>query len=210
MEKLKLIDQIHRSLPQNKTVESLAQWITEHQKEVKTHIDKVPFTPKEVADLEHKSSAASIAIDVLEEVKVRFMDRLNNGTDLDPVTAGTDDPKFLPCDVTIPPSKGMKALKANRQFAVDNLRKGYNEEPTDIYMIPFPEEATMVGVTIEGKEAPKYTRAMSTDEKAMYGNLFVKENDELRQLDNSEVNVSRNGTASIRTRSKGKNREAII
>lgn len=206
MEKIELIDQIHRCLPQTKTQEGLSKFITEQQKEVKTHVRKVPYTPEEVSDFEHKSSAASRAIDRLNAIKEQFMYRLKKGTDIDP----NNPEQFLPFDITIPPSKGLDALKANREFADDAIERGYNEETTEIYMIPYPEEEMMVAVTIEGHEAPKYTRKMTSDENALYGKLFVKEGDELRQLDNAEVDVSYNGTAKINTRKKGRNREAII
>lgn len=206
MEKIELINQIHRCLPGSKTPEALAKFISEQQKEVKTHIRKIPFTPEEVSDYEHRSSAASRSIDRLEVIKDQFMTKLKKGTDIDP----NNPEQFLPFDLTIPPTKGIDALKANRQFADDAIERGYNEETTEIFMIPYPEEEMMVAVTIEGFEAPKYTRKMTSDENALYGKLFVKEGEELRQLDNADVDVSSNGTARINTRRKGGSRQAII
>lgn len=197
-----IIEQLHRSCPQTLTKENLAKWITENQKQVISHIDKAPLSPEEVADYEHKSSMASRAIDRLDEVKENFMHYYKKGTDFD----GTN---YIPKDVQIPGTKGVDALKKNREFADEILEKGYTETTTEVYLIPNPDDSQMVAITIEGYECPDYTRSMSEDEDALYGKLFKKENGELRQLDNSEVDVSHNGTAKIKTK-KGKDRKPFI
>lgn len=198
MEKLKVIEQVHRCLPQTLTKEKLAQLITEKQKQVIPHLDKRTFDPEEIAEFEHKSSLASRSIDELDEVKEQFMHRLKKGTDPDP----KDPTKFQPFDITIPPTKGIDALKANREFADGEIKRGYEECVTDVYMIPFPEEELMVAVTIEGYEAPKYTRKMRPEELATDGNLFRKETQLLEET---------SGAADIKTtKRKGGKREAVI
>jgi hypothetical protein len=202
-EPIELINQVHRSLPQSLTAEKLAEWVTTHQKQVINHITKTPLTPEEVSENEHKSSAASRAIDRLDEVMDLFKLLIKKGTKYD----GTTD-KHLPESVTIPGTKGKDALTANRQIADSILEKGYNEETTVLYLIPNPDESQMVAVDIEGHEAPKYSRAMTAEEDKMYGKLFVKEGGELRQLGADEVSVDKyNGTAKIKTK---KNQEPFI
>lgn len=193
--KMTIIEQRHRSLPQTITAEQLGKWITEHQKKVIDHSTKTPLTPKEVSELEHKSAAASGAIYALAEVETRFKDFIKNGTPFD----GT---QHQPQDVTIPPTKGKKELEANRLHANSVLKKGYNEDITEIYIIPFPEESTMVAVDIVGNEWVDYTKQMTEQEEGLYGKLFVKEKDgKMRQLELSEVDVNKHsGTAEIKTK----------
>ena len=180
------------------TTENLAKWITQNQKQVICHVDKTPLTPEEVADYEHKSSMASRAIDRLEEVKADFMHYFKKGT----LPTPEGDGNFQPQTITIPPTKGVDALKKNREFADDILEKGYTEVTTDVYMIPYPEEEMMVAVTILGHECTDYSRKMDENEKQLYGKLFIKENGELKAIENADVHVSSNGTAKIRTKKK--------
>lgn len=201
---MNIIEQIHRSLPQTMTPENLADWITKNQKQVINHVTKTPLTPKEIAEYEHKSSAASRALDRLKEVEDSFKHYLKKGTPPDP----NDSEKHQPIDITIPPTKGQDALKANRQFADDILEKGYTEDITDVYIIPYPEEQFMVAVTIKGFECPDYTKPMSDAERQLYGKLFIKEGEEMRKLDDADLDVRGDGTARIKT--KGKGRQAFI
>lgn len=201
---LTIIEQTHRSLPQKMTKEKLAKFITENQKQVIDHIDKLPLTPEQVNEYEHKSSMASRAIDKLDEVKADFMHFYKKGTAANPDGKGG----HIPQDIKIPATKGVDALKKNREHADGILEKGYLEETTKIYMIPSPDDSQMVGVTIEGYEAPEYTRKMRDDEEQLYGKLFIKQDGELKQLDNAEVTVNGNGTAQIRP--KKNKREPII
>lgn len=199
MKKLHVIEQLHRSVPQTKTKEGLAKWITENQKEVKKHEEHVPLTPEEIQEYEHKSSVASRALDVLKEVEEEFKGYIKKGTNVNPAKPG----EYLPQNITIPPTKGTDALKANRQFADEILRKGYNEIITEVYMIPFPEEEMMVAMTIEGYECPDYTRAMTEDEKVAYASLFVKNKEgEFEKVDTADVQAGRDGVARIKTRKK--------
>lgn len=193
--KANIIEQRHRCLPQTITVEQLGKWITEHQKKVIVHTVKTPLTPKEVSDLEHKSSAASRALDTLDETMEKIKDIIKNGTTFD----GTHN---IPQDVQIPATKGTKALKANRLYADESIQKGYNEENTDVYIIPFPDEETMVAVDIKGNEWVDYTKPMTKDESGLYGKLFVKgEDGQMRKLKLDEVDVNKfSGTATIKTK----------
>jgi hypothetical protein len=200
MNELKIIEGVHPSLPSGKTIENLAQWITSNQKEVINHSTKIPLTPEEISQLEHDSSVASRGIDELDEVKESFMHFYKKGT-------AWDGDKFLPSVVTIPGSKGVDVLKANRAFADALIKKGYNEDITVIYLLPYPEESMMVALTIEGHEVPKYSRKMTKEEDKNYGKLFKKEGDDLFPIENADIDVSRNGTVNIKTK---KTREPLI
>lgn len=195
------IDQLHRACPSTYTPERLAVWIKENQKSIRTHVDKIPLTPEEVSDLEHKSSLASRAIDRLEEVMDEFKAYIQGGTPY-------DGEKYLPKDITIPPSKGMKELKANRAHSDSILVKGYNEEITEIYIVPFPDESTMVAMDITGCEWPDYTKAMTESEEELYGRLFVKDKDgNMQQIENADMRVDRDGTAKIKVPKKEKEKK---
>lgn len=157
---------LHRCLPQTKTPEALAAWIKENAIETKPHIQRIDLDEYVIAELQAKSSNASRAVDRLEKVKKDFNDILNNGTPTEGAESALEEPKHMPFDVTIPPTKGLKALRANREYADTQLENGYKEETTDVYLIPFPEESMIVGVTIEGEEfeTGEYTREMSIEE----------------------------------------------
>lgn len=193
-----IIPQRHRCCPETYTAEQLGQWIEQNQKSVRTHIDKIPLTPEEVHELEKASSLASRGIDRLDEAMALFKHYYKKGTPF-------DGEKFLPQDVTVPPSKGVDALKANRAYADNILEKGYNEEETRIYIIPFPDEKTMVAVDIEGQEWPDYTKAMTEAEEELYGKLFYKDKEgNLQQVENADMKVDRDWTAKIKVPKKSK------
>jgi len=100
-------------------------------------------------------------IHLFTSVKKEYLDVLKNGTP-------GDDEERQPWDTTIPPTKGLKALKANRAFADKQLVQGHAEESITLYMIPWKEMNIMVAVDIEGFEWPQYTKPMSQDEIDSY------------------------------------------
>lgn len=157
----------HLCCPQTMTKENLGQWIEQNSKHSFKHEEKVDLTEEEIREFEHKSSAASRALDRLKAVEDDFKYHLKKGT---PTLGGITEPYT----VTIPPTKGTDVLKANREHADKILEDGYQTIYTHLYTIPYPEESTMVVVTIEGDEWPMYTKPMSKDQKAMYGELFYK------------------------------------
>lgn len=154
---------IHPACPQTMTKELLAQWITENQKDIINHVEEEDLTEEEVRDHEHKSAMASGAIDELKEVEKEFKEILKNGT---PYNNETDS--YEPYSVTIPPTKGLQVLEANRKFANDKLRDGRNKIETTYYLIPFPEEKMMIAVDIEGMENEQYSREMTKVEDQKY------------------------------------------
>lgn len=167
---------VHQCLPQTFTTEKLAQWITDNSKHDFEHQEKITLTEEDISDLEHKSSAASRALDRLKAVEDNFKYYLKKGT---PVEGGI----VQPYDITIPPTAGTDVLKANREHADKILEQGYQVEITKLYTIPHPEESTMVVVTIEGQEWPMYTKPMGKDQKAMYGELFAEGGKRKKGLD---------------------------
>jgi hypothetical protein len=155
------------------TIEQLAAWIDDnHVGDLIHHVETTDLTEEETTELEHKSSLASRSIDRLQEVLDLFKGYIKDGTPFN-----TDKEEYEPISITIPPSKGMKSLKANREAADSRLEKGVNEIDTDIYLIPHPDELMMVAVDIEGTEWPDYTRPMTEDEKEAHGKLFYKGED---------------------------------
>ncbi len=156
---------IHPSIPQTLTPENLATWIEKNHDRKFQHIEKTELTEDVIRDLEHKSSLASRAIDRLNEVKDSFMETLKNGT--------PDQEK--PEDITIPPTKGLKALTANREWADKQLEQGFSEEIIDIYMVPDPENSRMLALDIEGKEWEEFSVDMTEEDHKKYGKLFAKE-----------------------------------
>ena len=158
----------HPSLPETMTAEQLGAWIEENKiGDPFDHTEKTVLSQEEISEHEHKVAMASRAILKLEEVKKEFMEFIKNGTPFD-----NDNDTYIPVAVTIPPSKGLNALKSNVEFHSAILELGYTEEVTKIYKIPYPEKQLIVAVDIEGNEWKDYTRKMTKEEKDNYNTLF--------------------------------------
>jgi len=150
---------IHSVLPQSYTPENLAVWIKQNSIEQKAHVEEIELTVEEIADLEHRSSAANRALDKLEVQMKAIQEVFKKGT-----------PE--PIDFKIYPTKGIEVLKANRKFADDSIEKGVREETTMLYAIPFPEKKRIVYVTIEGEEFEQYSTDMSKEQLIAFNTLF--------------------------------------
>lgn len=149
----------HESLPQTLSPEKLAEWIQINKVDTFNHTEEIPFTEEEIQELEHKSSLASRAIDKLTGVEKYFKELIKKGTPFN-----EDRGEYQPISVTIPPTKGVDALKANREFADKQIELGYKEDITHLYLVPNPEVSEMLMVDIEGQEWPEYSRNMTNDE----------------------------------------------
>jgi len=164
---------LHRCLPQTFTPENLAKWIQDNAAETIIHTEKIELEEEQVQELEKQSSLASRAIDRLENIKEKFMEVLNGGTpDVE-----------APFDITIPPTKGLKVLKANRKFADMQIEQGYKEEETQVFVIPYPEDSLMVGVTIEGEEFSQYTKEMSIEQINQHKPILKKDKKKKKEED---------------------------
>lgn len=163
----------HEGLPITLTTEALAQWITDNAKDDINHVEKVDLDPEKVRDYEHKLANSTGAKLRLEELKKEFNECLKKGTG---VTGFTEEgePIHAPQDFTVPPTKGLDALNANIQFYSSLLERGFEEVHTMIYMIPYPEKSRMVAVDIEGNEWEQYSKDMTPEQVAAYGNLFLE------------------------------------
>jgi len=159
----------HYSLPLTMTPEQLADYIRTNRVDTHNHVEKIDLTPEEIATLEHDSSLASRAIDKLTDVKKSFEFFLKKGTWYDNATE-----QHKPQIITIPPSKGIEKLQANREFADKQIVQGYREEVTTLYLLPYPEHEKMIMVDIEGKEWSQYSRQMSIDEIKQHGKPILK------------------------------------
>ncbi len=152
---------LHLALPQTLTVENLAAWLVENNIEKKLHVEEKPLTPDDISENEHKSSAASRAIDDLEELKKRFNDMIVKGTE-EPLT------------FTIPPTKGTKTLEANRKYADKCIKDGVSKQETELYGIVFPETQQILFFDIEGNEFPDHHRNMDPEEQEHYDKPLLK------------------------------------
>ncbi len=161
----------HHSLPQASTPEQLAEWIQLNKVDTYDHTEKIPFTEEEIQAFEHQSSLASRSIDKLTAVEKYFKELIKKGTHFN-----QEREVYEPANVTIPPTKGKDALTANREFADKQVELGYKLDITNLYLIPNPEEGTMVMVDIEGNEWPDYSRNMTNDEISQFKPLLQGSN----------------------------------
>jgi hypothetical protein len=148
------------------TKENLGAWITDNSKQDFDDNEEIELTKVEVAELEHKSSLASRALDRLKAVEDFFKMYIQNGTP-------TISDVLQPIDITIPPTEGTKILKSRREFADKLIEQGYRVETTHLFTIPYPEKKKMVVVDIVGNEWATYTKDMTKSEIEMYGGLFA-------------------------------------
>lgn len=153
---------IHIYLPQTLTPENLALWIKKNSIEAKSHVEEIELTAEEIAEFEHRSSAANRALDKLENQLKSIQEIFKKGTQ-------------EPIDLKIYPTKGIEVLKANRKFADDQIEKGIREEVTMLYAIPVPEQKRIVYVTIEGEEFEQYGSDMTKDQLIAYTTLFSED-----------------------------------
>lgn len=153
---------IHPTLPQTYTPENLAVWIKQNALETKNHVEEIDLTEEEIKDLEHRSSAASRALDKLKAQLKSIQEIFKKGT-----------PE--PYELTIYPTKGTDVLEANRKFADEQIEKGFREETTVLYAIPWPEKKRVVYVDIEGNEWEQYERDMTKDEGIGFVTMFSED-----------------------------------
>lgn len=164
---------IHRALPQTMTPENLAEWIKKNCIDKKIHEERIPLDEPQIADLEHRSSVASRQIDKLERQLKEITDQFKNGT-------------TEPIHITIPFTKGLKTLTANREFADGCIEKGFTEENTTLYGIPFPEREVILFCDIEGQEYETYQENMTSEQIKMHGNLFKEEESLQEEISKSQ------------------------
>lgn len=172
----------HESLPISMTPEQLADYIQSNKIKVENHVEKFPLTPEERSTLAMKSSNASRAIVRLEKLLKDVTTLIKKGTPWD-WTIGKDGDN-APYDFTIPPTAGIDVLKANRLFADEQIEKGYREEITPIYFLPWPEFEKIIGVDIEGVEWSNYSRAMTASEIKQHGKpiLSASTSNDIREI----------------------------
>jgi hypothetical protein len=167
----------HELCPSTMTVENLADWIRSNKADVFNHTEKIPLTEEEINDYQKASSLASRAIDRLKDTLKYFTETIKNGTPFD-----TNVMDHRPVTVTIPPSKGVTSLEANRKFADRQLENGYKEDITTLYLMPWAEFRKMVAVSIEGEEWSKYSRDMSEDEYRQHGRPILEASAEVKAV----------------------------
>jgi hypothetical protein len=166
------------------TKEALAKWITDNQKDVIPYVHEEPLSDEKIREYEHKSAMASGAIDVLKELEKSIKEILKKGTDSEIVDG---ELRYLPQTITIPPTKGYDALEANRKFANDKLRDGVDKTEILYYLIPFPEDNSMVAVDIEGRENTEFTRFMTDVEAQKYSLPIVQESKRKKKSRTMEI-----------------------
>jgi len=158
---------MHLALPtKTMTKENLAQWITENSIEQKSHEEHVEYTAEEIAAFEHESSLASRAIDRLTDLLDSFKQCVNEGN-------------LEPRDFTVPETKGLKVLKANREFADGQIEIGYRVIPTQLYGIPHGATSKICFFDIESGHWEQYDYKMNPFQMEKYGSPLFKDEESL-------------------------------
>lgn len=136
------------------TPERLGVWIAENSHESRVHTEEVPLTEEQKIDFAQKITRSTAAIYELQDIKAEFENTLKSGTLF-------QDGNHTPMSYTIPPTKGLKALEANRQYYNRVLKQGFLENKTDLFGIAWVEGKRVVFVDGAGKYY--YDEAMKED-----------------------------------------------
>lgn len=157
----------HLALPQKTlTPEKLGAWIADNAIENKEHEEKIDYTEAEIAEFEHQSSVASRAIDRLTELLDSFKKL---------VTEGNMEPK----DFTVPETKGLKVLKANREYADGQIELGYRIVPTQLFGLPCQNNGKICFFDVTGAHWEQYDYKMNPFQEEKYGAPLFKEEQDL-------------------------------
>jgi len=110
-------------------------------------------------------------------VASRAIDRL---TDLlDGFKSAVNDGNLEPRDFTVPETKGLKVLKANREFADGQIEIGYKVLPTQLYGIPCNNNGKICFFDIESSHWEQYDYKMNPFQEEKYGSPLFKEEEPL-------------------------------
>jgi hypothetical protein len=159
----------HPSLPPHLSPEELQGWIINASVEKFTDTTKKYFTPDQIQEFEHESSANGRNINkllaILEDAAVR-------------IKKGNDEP----IDFHIPATPGTKKLDGFRRQNDDLVEKGFEEIDVDIFGIVNSATEKMEYFTLDGNIIADRTRALSIKEQNQY--LIKKE---FRQNDGAKL-----------------------
>lgn len=199
----------HDICPLTMTPEQLADWIRSNKVDQVNHSEKIPLTEEEINTFQRDSSLASRSIDKLKQTLKYFTALIKKGTPWDSITE-----HHKPISVTIPPSKGLEKLQANREFADMQLEQGYREDVTSLYFIPWPEYEKMIAMTIEGEEWSSYSRRMTEDEVKQHGKPILRASaDMLDVLEANDIEIEkidgRKNEVTLKKKSKNKEDEDL-
>lgn len=165
---------LHKALPQTKTPEQLGEWINENAIDRRTHTEETPLDDEAKASHREKIANSTAAIYDLKDLEKLFKDSLNNGTKYN---GQTREPETF----TIPPTKGLKDLEANRQFSDKILKQGFTSVDTPVFGIPYKKETLFFDV--EGKlffseKAPGRPEGLFDDDGGSAADMFSGESPE--------------------------------
>lgn len=170
----------HESLPLSMTNEQLADYIQSNKINTQNHVEKFPLTEEERHTLALKSSNASRQIVRLENLLKDVRTMIMKGTPWDWNIGKNGD--NAPYDFTIPPTAGINTLKANRLHVDGQLEKGYREEVTTIYFLPWPEFERIIAVDITGNEWTTYSRPMTASEIKQHGKPILSASQDVKEI----------------------------
>lgn len=182
----------HPALPETYTPEKLGVWFTENAVDKRTHTEEQQLTEKDILEYKEKIANSTAAIYTLKDVEKAFKESLNKGT---PFNGQEREPESF----TIPPTKGLKDLEANREFFDKVLKQGFVAHDIELFGIPYKKKIVFFDVT--GKEF--FDENMTPEQLAGAGQLFseatttainaFKTTVKRLQKDGSTVSMSING-----------------
>lgn len=140
----------------------LARWLASQS--VNTFIEpkKEYFSPEEIAEYEHESSANGREFNRLAAIKQYVSDLVRKGT----------GDATSPITITIPVTVGQKSLETFRRQNDDLIEMGFISEDVEVYAIPDVDFGKMEFFDSEGHHYADRTRELSISEKHKFGGIF--------------------------------------
>ena len=140
----------------------LARWLSSQSTNTFVEPKKEYFSPEQIAEYEHESSANGREYNRLAAIKQQVSDLVRKGTG--------DATK--PITIVIPVTQGQKSLETFRRQNDDLIEMGFISEDVEVYAIPDIDNGKMEFFDAEGNHYSDRTRELSISEKHKYGGIF--------------------------------------
>jgi hypothetical protein len=155
------------------TQDEFAEWIRMYSVESFEDSEKRYFSPEDISEFEHESSANGREYNKLSDLKKHLGELITKGIE--------EDFTF-----TIKATVGTKLLDAQRRQNDDLIEKGFEEIEIEVFGIVNQEDETMEFFDIEGKLITERTRSLTPKEKHKHLGMFqMKQN--LKKVGNDIV-----------------------
>lgn len=161
--------------------QGLAAWLAGQS--VNTFIEpkREYFTPEQIAEYEHESSANGREFNRLAAIKQTVSDLLKKGVEEE-------------MTIKIPKTVGTKLLETLRRQNDDLIEVGFIQEDVEVYAIPDVDNGRMEFFDAEGNHYADRSRELSVSEKHKFGGIFSIDSKHAKSVDGDGVIIEAHKT----------------